>query len=232
MTGPQALATPGHAVRVDDCWNRIGVRGDGSCTELERHSHCRNCPVFASAAAVLLDGEQSLAYRQEWTRHLVDEREAGGGESLSIVVFRVGEEWLALPTAVLSEVVATRSVHPMARQRSGIMRGLVSVRGELVLCVSVADLLGIEEDTKAAKKQQLTVYGRMLVIQGEGGRFVFPVREVHGIVRTPAGGLKEVPATLAGAATTYTRAIVPWENRTVGLLDEQLLFYTLNRSLA
>jgi chemotaxis-related protein WspD len=112
------------------------------------------------------------------------------------------------------------------------MRGLVSVRGELVLCVSLADLLGIEEDAKAARKQQLTIYGRMLVIQGEGGRFVFPVREVHGIVRTPAQGLTEVPATLAGATTTYTRAIVPWENRTVGLLDEQLLFYTLNRSLA
>lgn len=231
MEHARALAPTAPSARVDDCWNRIGVRGDGSCRELERHSHCRNCPVFARAAAVLLDGEQPAAYRQEWTRHLVGQRERAQGESLSIVVFRVGEEWLALPTAALSEIVAPRPVHPMARQRSAIMRGVVNVRGELVLCVSLASLLGIAEEAKATRKQ-LTTYGRMLVIQGEGGRFVFAAREVHGIVRTPAEGLNPVPATLAGAASAYTRAVVPWENRTVGLLDEQLLFYALNRSLA
>ncbi len=47
-----------HAIRakvpeiaIDDCWNRIGVRGDGSCPELKRHIHCRNCPVYSAAAA-------------------------------------------------------------------------------------------------------------------------------------------------------------------------------------
>jgi chemotaxis-related protein WspD len=30
---------------LDDCWNRIGVRGDGSCRELEQHIHCHNCSV-------------------------------------------------------------------------------------------------------------------------------------------------------------------------------------------
>src|SRR4029077_5730556 len=32
------------ALVVDDCWNRIGVRGDASCPELKHHVHCRNCP--------------------------------------------------------------------------------------------------------------------------------------------------------------------------------------------
>ena len=32
---------------LDDCWNRIGVRGDRSCPELARVIHCHNCPVFS-----------------------------------------------------------------------------------------------------------------------------------------------------------------------------------------
>src|SRR5258706_152676 len=33
---------------IDACWNRIGVRGDGSCPELARHVHCRHCPAFGA----------------------------------------------------------------------------------------------------------------------------------------------------------------------------------------
>ncbi len=40
---------------VDDCWNRIGVRGDKTCERLAEHVHCRNCPVHAAAANRLLD---------------------------------------------------------------------------------------------------------------------------------------------------------------------------------
>ena len=36
---------------IDDCWNRIGVRGDGSCPELKQYVHCRNCPVYSAGAA-------------------------------------------------------------------------------------------------------------------------------------------------------------------------------------
>ena len=40
---------------VDDCWNRIGIRGDKSCERLPEHVHCRNCPVYAAAAKRILD---------------------------------------------------------------------------------------------------------------------------------------------------------------------------------
>ena len=33
-----------------DCWNTIGIRGDGSCPELARLAHCQNCPVYVTAA--------------------------------------------------------------------------------------------------------------------------------------------------------------------------------------
>ena len=52
---------------LDDCWNRIGVRGDASCPELARHVHCHNCPVHAAAALALLDREPPEGSGAAWT---------------------------------------------------------------------------------------------------------------------------------------------------------------------
>ena len=56
--------------------------------------------------------------------------------------------------------------------------------------------------------------------------------EVHGMVRFRTRDLKDVPATVAQAQATYTQALMPLGDRAVGLLDEQLLFYTVERALA
>jgi chemotaxis signal transduction protein len=50
--------------------------------------------------------------------------------------------------------------------------------------------------------------------------------------RFRAGELMDVPATVAHAQTTYTRALLRLGDKTVGLLDEQQLFYTVDRVLA
>ena len=39
-------------VVVSDCWNKIGVNGDGTCRELVKFIHCRNCPVYSSAGTL------------------------------------------------------------------------------------------------------------------------------------------------------------------------------------
>ena len=49
-----------------DCWNSIGIAGDRSCRELEAHIHCRNCPVFASAAEEFLHRVAPEGYLSEW----------------------------------------------------------------------------------------------------------------------------------------------------------------------
>ena len=43
--------------------------------------------------------------------------------------------------------------------------------------------------------------------------------------------LKEPPATLAKSNLSYTQGLLSWAGRTVGLLDADRLFSSLNRSL-
>ena len=73
---------------------------------------------------------------------------------------------------------------------------------------------------------------RLLVVQWDGQRLVFPVDEVHGIQRFQKEELKGPPATVSHSALTYTRGVFDWRKRTVGLLEADALFAALNRSLA
>src|SRR5947209_7840285 len=89
---------------VRDCWNTIGVRGDRSCPELVEFVHCQNCPVFAAAGRGLLDAPSPEGYLEEWTERLAEELEELSCDTRSVLVFRVADEWLALPVEALVEV--------------------------------------------------------------------------------------------------------------------------------
>jgi chemotaxis-related protein WspD len=61
---------------------------------------------------------------------------------------------------------------------------------------------------------------------------VFPVSEVEGILRYTDQQLRALPATLANARSKLTTGIVPWNGRSVGILDHELLFYALAKGLS
>src|SRR5262249_18191734 len=134
------------------------------------------------------------------------------------------EEWLALPVQVLIEVAPLRPVHRIPH-RGGLLAGLVNIRGELHLCVRLAQLLGF---TRNAESGAVGVHSeRLLVGQREADRWVFPVDEVDQVHRFPARELTEVPATVARASGRLTRGVFTWGGRAIGYLDEARLFQSL-----
>ena len=65
-----------------------------------------------------------------------------------------------------------------------------------------------------------------------GARLAFPVDEVHGTHHFNMEELTDLPVTVTKATATYTKAVLRWQKKSVGLLDDQLLFSALNRGLA
>jgi chemotaxis-related protein WspD len=219
----------GQAVESYACWNEIGVHGDGTCRELQKFIRCRNCPVYSSAGVRLLDRPLPPEYRREWTEHFTREKPLAAPRRNSAVLFRISAEWLALPTAAFQEVAERRLAHSLPHRQRGIVLGLVNIRGELLICVSLGHLLGLEKilPHETLRRTQ----ERLLVADWEGNRFVFPVDEIHGIYRFETQELKEPPATLVKSNRSYVQGILHWQERAVGLLDANLLFSSLNRSL-
>jgi chemotaxis-related protein WspD len=212
-----------------DCWNRIGVHGDRSCPELARVGHCHNCPVFAAAGRQFLDAPSPEGYLEEWTARLAEPEAASAGALLAALVFRIGDEWLALPVGVLVEVTPPRPVHRIPF-RGGLLAGLVNVRGELHLSVRLDQLLGITRsggDEGPASDGRRTGPPRLLVVRHAGDAWAFPADEVDGVQRFPSADLAGVPPTLARSAARFARGVFRHQGRAVGYLDEARLFEAL-----
>jgi chemotaxis-related protein WspD len=216
---------------LNPCWNRIGVWGDSQCGELARVIHCRNCPVYSQAAADLLDRDIPEGYLDATTRHFAQEAASVARDTKSVVIFRIEDEWLALATTALMEICDLRTVHSLPHQRNPAVLGIVNVRGELLICISLTSLLGTGKTETAAGRDRLA-RTRLLVASRNGERLVFPVDEVQGVHRFDPMRLGEAPATVARASSSYTRAMLPWREKSVGVLDEERLFETLRRTLS
>lgn len=232
MSKQSATAPVSCRAAINDCWNSIGVRGDASCPELKKYIHCRNCPVYSTTAVDLLDADLPADHMARWTSHIAQAKVLAEIDTHAVVVFRIDDEWLALPTRLFKEIANIGTIHSVPHRRNGVVLGLVNIRGELLVCVSLRELLGLQPVSERKRDKHRAEEGRFMVIQREGSRIVCPVDEVHGIQRFHPREQMPVPATLAKATATYTLALLPWQQKLAGLLDDQLLFYTINRSLA
>lgn len=233
-----AVAPPAPA---PSCWKQIGVWGDGSCAELKQAIHCRNCPVYSAVGVQLLDRELPPEYLDEATTLLARPQPPKVTGLRAAVLFRIGVEWFALPVGLLVEVVERRPVHSMPHSACKFFKGLVNIRGELQVCISLTKLLGLPKRSEDQKSRH-SVFERLLVVKRDGHHLVFPVSEVYGLTRYHPGELRASPATAQRSSGSFVRAALPWRPPAtmaaarreidVGLLDDEHLFHSVNKSLA
>jgi chemotaxis-related protein WspD len=211
------------------CWVEVGVYGNGTCPELEKFIHCRNCSVYLTGALELLNRRLPAEYRREASQHLATTKRATSASTISAVLFRLQTEWLALPTHTLQEVAERRLIHSLPHRRHGIVLGLSNMRGELVICISLGHLLELE---RVSPRESLYArYRRLLAVNWEGERIAFPVDEVHGPHRFHPEDSTRPSAAVGKSNSNYTQRIFYWEKRAVSLLDPALLFSALRNRL-
>ena len=206
-----------------DCWNHIGVRGDRSCPLLPPVVHCQNCPVFSAAGRRFLDAPSPPGYLDEWTERLAQPAEEEAADLVGLLIFRLADEWLALPLSALAEVTAAKPVHRIPH-RAGFLAGVVNIRGELTLCAHLWKVLGLPAPDAARAE-------RMLVVRRESERWVFAVDSIEQVHRLPLAEIGQPPATVGRAARHLARGVFAWESHSVGLLDDERLFETLRGKL-
>ncbi|HUT64354.1 MAG TPA: chemotaxis protein CheW [Anaerolineae bacterium] len=211
------------------CWQYVGIYGDSTCTELEKVKHCRNCPAYIKAAKSLFDYEIPKGYRKEQTKLIASSVQTEIPGTTFIIVFRLGNEWLALKSEYVQEVKEILPVHSVPFRSTNMLKGLVNINGELIPCISVTDIFGLSGDIE--EHPQHIIYKRMIVVIKNGERFVFPVDEILGIRRISIDKLQKIPATLSKSSKALTRGILKLNEKVIGLLDEVKFFESLQRSL-
>jgi chemotaxis-related protein WspD len=180
----------------------------------------------------LLDREVPEESLRESTAQVAARKKVVELGTRSVVIFRIGPEWLALPTGVFQEICDPCTVRRLPDRR-GVLSGLISVRGELLLCVALGAILGLDQTAEGKETGKPTSAERLMICKRGDSRLAFQVSEVYGLHRYHPRDLRNAPATLARAASgIYTLGVAPWKDRIVGCLDDELLFYTLNKGLA
>jgi chemotaxis-related protein WspD len=225
---PKILEIAATDLESQACWNRIGVQGDRTCPEIPKHVHCRNCHVYANAGSHLFNRQPP----QEWldaNRARLAELDAPlESDTITVLVFRLSDECIAFDVRSVLEVAEPRYVHRVPHRTGGNMEGIVNIRGELELCVSLARLLNLDESPLvmgASKKS------RFLVTEHGRQRWVIPVDEVLGVHRLSRKQRTELPATLRRSSSRLSRHVYDWEGNYVCHLDADRLFASMQKGL-
>lgn len=219
---------------INDCWNQIGVWGkdENRCPVLDKVRHCHNCDVYSSAGMSLLDRDLPEGYLEEWTEIYSRSKLSDNNETLSATIFRLGDEWFAIPSYVVMEVAHVRTIHTLPHYTSRSIRGITNVHGELKICVSLGEMLAVSKGVKTYDVRGKNVYERLVVIGKDGHTYAFPVSEIPGTHKYTSEQLASVPSTISRAKATYTKGMIPLDDRHIALIDEELLFYALERSMS
>ncbi len=220
---------PLERTQVDDCWNRIGVFGDKSCAHLQRHIHCRNCEVYSAAAIALLDRYSSL-HNESPVYEAAAEQSEPAGEQRSLLIFRLGEQWLAIATRRLAEIMPVSPIHALPHRSEHGLLGVTNVRGTLVACLSLPDLLGLPKP--GTQREQRRVIPRMLILESDSGPLVAPVDEVSGTQRVPAARIASARHDDSLTISRFTTGVLQWQDRSITVLDDEALLQHMIRSLA
>lgn len=210
----------------ENCWAQIGVWGNGTCAELPRVSHCRNCNVYAASGRRLLDRFAPAEYIESWTKFLAEETVTAESATTAHLVFRVGQAWFAFPATTLREITEPRPVRSVPHRPREILLGLVNVRGELYPCVSLHKLFGEEPISPPPRT------ARFLVARRAGEDWVLPVDQVDGMHDVAQSDIDPIPATLTNVAVVYTQGLFRYNDKTVALVDENLLFGAVVQGIA
>ncbi len=71
----------------------------------------------------------------------------------------------------------------------------------------------------------------MVAIIREEELWVFPVDEIDGIYNWNLQNIENVPANISKSKANYIRGMMKMDSKSIGLLDEELIFASLKRSL-
>lgn len=208
-------------IDMSNCWNTHGVwsNADERCEKLEEYVHCRNCPTFSAGGKKVLDRVAPVGYLKGWRKTLSAKESDHKIDDESVLVFRVNGEWFALPAGCLHEIAEERPVHRIPRNTSQDICGVVNIGGEVRICYSLENILGVNGLTDDEMASTAAAISRLIVVLLGGQYYVFCVGQVSGLSWYCRDDVSAVPATLGHDAGDMLLGVIRHDGNNVAVLD-------------
>lgn len=139
------------------------------------------------------------------------------GDSLLLIVFKLGEEQYALPIDQIKEVVLTPKIAKVP-QTPDFVQGVANIRGNLIAILDLEEKFGIEsiEDTEGENSGNYT-----LVIESDKFKIGILVKEVPNTLRTYAKNIDNSSGIMQYSSMDESciKGIVKTESEMIILVD-------------
>ena len=189
----------------------------------------QNRRTSPSQARTFFNREPPPQYLEEWVQRLAQPEEHVEQDLLSLVIFRLHDEYLAVQTRWLVEVTLPQPIHAIPHRTNEVVLGLVNIRGQLRICFSAHGLLGValsggkrtdpsQRGLACGDRPQRHCSECSSCTSGRSSGFFLSRRCWESTV-CPCMDLRPVPSTF-GKAGAFSQSVFTWEGHTVGYLDE------------
>lgn len=212
--------------RLNDCWNTIGVwsTAEDRCERLNEVIHCRNCDVFSRAGREVLERNAPGGYIAQWQKTIAAQEEGSKSALPGVMIFRLGDEWFAVSAQSLQEIADKRVIRRVPHNENPHIAGVVNIGGEIVVCYSMAELLGVDRREDAQNS-----YTRLMVVACFDEKYIFPVNEVMGMTRFLEEDVLPIPATLGEEKSQFIEKIFLHDNKHITMLRIENICQSIGR---
>lgn len=173
----------------------------------------------------LLDRKPPDGYLEELTILLTQQKNVKShSDEVSVLIFRLQNEWLAIATTAIKDVMEIKPIHVIPHRNNQTLKGIANIGGQLKLVVSLDSFLEI-------KKAGSEPYSKMIVIKQDDVEWVVLVHDIYGVRSYNLNLMENVPVTVLKSTANYLKGIYQFDKYSVGVLEEELLFFSLQRSV-
>lgn len=140
----------------------------------------------------------------------------------SLVIFRLGEQILALPGDQVREILPLAEIFFVPGCPAD-MPGVINLRGDILAIIELGRLLSLETDTDT--------WTNILVTKGSAMLCGFLVDEVLDLTEVPTSQLKPPLATLPAQLAPWVTAELAWAEKIALCLDAKALLHDYRNRL-
>jgi chemotaxis-related protein WspD len=183
--------------------------------------------VFSNEGKRVLDRVAPVGYLKEWRKTLAAKKINNKVDNKSVLVFRVNDEWFALPSGCLHEITEKRTIHRIPRNNNSDICGVVNIGGEVRVCYSFESILGVNNPSTEIQENNVISTSRFIVVVLEGHYYVFCVEQIFGLSWYDKSEIYPVPTTLVHEGAKMLSGVINHDKNKVAVLDVEKFQHNL-----
>ena len=160
----------------------------------------------------------------ENTRLVGQRHEEVESDELTVLIARIGDEWLGFDAHFADRVHAPTAIRRVPHRTAEHLAGVAAVDGEIIPAARLEVLLDLVRDAAPVEP-------RFVVVGPSDRRWAIPVDEVEGMIRVPRASIIDPPTTVSASLHRHTMGLVSMGDRLAALLDSTRLLDLLDGGL-